>query len=99
MEQLAALATPGATTSSKRKNVPKSDAHMVASASTTASSTEKVTPDPKHIRTGDGDSLGVPEPKVLFVSPYGREAAHEAAHEGGAIYLSIYIYIYMYIYI
>lgn len=34
-------------------------------ASTTAS--EKVTPDPKHIRTGEGGEL--PEPRQLFVSP------------------------------
>ena len=74
VEQLAALATPGA--SGKRKTIPKNDS-SVASTSTTASSTEKVTPDPKHIRTGDGDGLGAPEPKALFVSPDGREAADE----------------------
>lgn len=60
METLGALSTPS-TNSSKRKNQPRK-VEELATASTTAS-TEKVTPDPKHIRTG------VPEPKVLFMSP------------------------------
>ena len=65
---------------SKRKTVPKLNAEgAVLSASTASSSTashEKVTPDPKHIRTGDE---GLPQPKQLFASP---APVQEEMHEG-----------------
>ncbi len=51
---------------SKRKTVPKKIGDTVDSAASTSASTEKVTPDPKHIRTG-GEAP--PEPKQLFASP------------------------------
>ena len=54
---------------SKRKELKKD---ILASASTTASSVEKVTPDPKHVRTGT-DAPSVPTPKALFVSPTGGD--------------------------
>ena len=76
-QQLAGMATPGDRTCSKRKTVPRTDP---MTGSTTASSTEKVTPDPKHIRTGD--EIGIPEPKALFVSPSGPgEAAGDLVGE------------------
>eukprot|EP00435_Cladocopium_sp_Y103_P020647 s2109_g5.t1 len=60
--------TPGSSRSgaSKRKTNPRQEVHGEGSVSTTASTSvpsEKVTPDPKHVRTG------APEPKVLFGSP------------------------------
>lgn len=51
---------------SKRKTVPRKVDDTVGSTVSTTASTEKVTPDPKHIRTG-GEAA--PEPKQLFASP------------------------------
>ena len=51
---------------SKRKTVPRKVGDTVGSTASTSASTEKVTPDPKHIRTG---SEAPPEPKQLFASP------------------------------
>ena len=60
--------TPGSSRSgaTKRKTNPRQDAHGEGSVSTAASTSvpsEKITPDPKHVRTD------APEPKVLFGSP------------------------------
>lgn len=81
IEQLNPLSTPGSsrTGSTKRKNLPKRDDSAVLTASTTASGSEKVTPDPKHIRTGD-EEIPAPEPKALFMSP--------ELEEGGVFYSS-----------
>lgn len=50
---------------SKRKTVPRKVGDTVSSTASTTASTEKVSPDPKHIRTGET----APEPKQLFASP------------------------------
>ena len=77
LQKLAVIQTPvsdrsGAT---KRKSDAKkaSDVHGALSSASTATPSEKVTPDPKHVRTGDGTSA--PEPKQLFASPVGENTA------------------------
>ena len=75
------LATPSTVRSgSKRTSSQKKEGDVTSSASTSAASCEKVTPDPKHIRTND-----VVEPKVLFATPTGPagdDVAMDPAHEG-----------------
>ena len=77
-DRLAAMtSTPesGPRVGSKRKELKKTDPPSCAS--TTASSSksiEKVTPDPKHVRTG---SEPAPTPKALFGSPPGDGMAVE----------------------
>ena len=73
LEQLSVATTPASSVGGrggKRKNLPKNHEPTSAASQTVTPSTsatdggsEKVTPDPKHIRTGSV------EPKVLFASP------------------------------
>lgn len=71
VDQLQVLATPASDWSgSKRKGAPRKSDGDVSTVSTSAcASSEKITPDPKHIRTDED-----PEPRVLFKSP---DAAHD----------------------
>ena len=64
VEKLARVSSPVDAVGSKRKGLKKNE--LLSSASTTVSS-EKVTPDPKHIRTEA-------EPRELFPAPTGEAA-------------------------
>lgn len=90
VQQLHVLATPGSDRSgSKRKDVPRKSDGDASTVSTSASASgEKVTPDPKHIRTDQA-----PEPRALFTSPDDTRDDHglkKAEVEGLVFFLEHY---------
>ena len=66
-DQAAVLSTPTVRVTGKRSLPPKNVA-TPSTATTSASSAEKVTPDPKQIRvsTGSSSDVPLPSPRVLF---------------------------------